>query len=311
MLHIALSLSRPGISRHTEAVVGVARRLLAIPVGEQIPTVTELGAEIGVGSGTVQAALRSLRDARAIDLSSHGHLGTKLVDRDLATLWEATEGGAIQGVLPLPTSPEFSGLATGLADAFERSGVRLNLTFRQGARHRLALLEEERADFVVCSAPTASALGAAHRAVLLPMHTFYARDAVVVITRSGERPDPRGRVPIDSNSRDHTVLTKAEFPDAELIEGPYTLIPDLVVHGEVDAAIWHRTSASPLLTATGLQIHARSRPHPPEGDEITRAALVLRDDDRARAAVFAAVIDPDAIAEVQRQVLERERVPSL
>jgi hypothetical protein len=298
-----------GTTRQGEAIVAVARRLISLPVGEQIPTVTTLGAEIGVGSGTVQAALRRLREAAAIELSSHGHRGTKLIDRDLAALWEATGGGAIQGVLPLPTSPEFSGLATGLAEAFERAGVRLHLTFRQGVRHRFAALEEGRVDFMVCSAPSARALGGSHPAVFLPQHTFYAHDAVVVITRSDEKPDPRGRVPIDRNSRDHSVLTEAEFPDATLIDAPYTLIPELIVHREADAAIWHRTSASPLLTAAGLDIHARLRPPPPEGDEISRAAFVMRADDAARAAVLEAVVDPAAIAEVQRQVLERERVP--
>lgn len=296
-------------TRQGEAIVGVARLLLSVPVGEQIPTVTELGTALRVGSGTVQAALRSLREAAAIELSSHGHRGTKLVDRNLAALWEATGGGAIQGVLPLPTSPEFSGLATALADAFEVAGVRLHLTFRQGVRHRLAPLEEGRVDFVVCSAPSARTLGGSHRAVYLPPHTFYARDAVVVITRAGETPDSRGRVPIDRNSRDHSVLTEAEFPEATLIDSPYSLIPELVVHRQVDAAIWHRTSASPLLTASGLDIHPRLRPPPPEGDEISRAALVMRADDPARAAVLEAVVDPAALAEVQRQVLERERVP--
>lgn len=300
----------PGTTRQGQAIVGVARRLLTVPVDAQIPTMTELGAELAVGSGTVQAALRTLQEDGAIALSSHGHLGTKLVSRDVAALWGATGGGAIQGVLPLPTSPEFSGLATGLSEAFAAAGVRLNLTFRQGAHHRIEALDDGRVDFVVCSAPTARTLAPAQPVVVLPAHTFYARDAVVVITRSGERPDPRGRVPIDRHSRDHSVLTEAEFPDAELVDVQYSLIPELVVHGDVDAAIWHRTSASPLLTATGLDIHPRSRPHPPEGDDISRAALVLRGDDPARSAVFDAVIDAGAIAEVQRQVLERERVPS-
>jgi hypothetical protein len=66
---------RTATTRQGQAVVGVARRLLGVGAGEQIPTVTE----IGVGSGTVQAALRALREAGAISLCSHGHLGTTLV----------------------------------------------------------------------------------------------------------------------------------------------------------------------------------------------------------------------------------------
>jgi hypothetical protein len=297
-------------SRQGAAVVGVAERLLGVRVGDRIPTVTELSDGIGVGSGTVQAALRTLRAAGAVSLSSHGHLGTLLVERDLALLWRATGGEALRGVLPLPTSPEFAGLATGLADVFQARGIRLNLTFRQGGRHRLAALEAGDVDFTVCSMSAADEVGDEHRVVRLAPETFYAAGSVVVITRAGDSPDPRGVVPVDRASRDHELLTEAEFPDATLTDVPYTLIPELVIHREADAAIWHRTSVSPLLTATGLDLHPRTRPTPRREGDLSSAALVLGAGDGPAAAVLDAVIDPDRIAAVQREVLERRRVPS-
>lgn len=298
-------------SKHAATVAAVARRLLAVEVGDQIPTVAELSAEAQAGSGTVQAALRALRDAGVVELSSHGHLGTKLVARDLPDLWTAAGLGPVEGVLPLPTSLEFAGLATALVDRFEAGGLPISLSFRQGALSRLESLQRGRRDFVACSAPTARQLaGADHAVVLLPPDTFYGPESVVVITRAGERPRPRGVVPFDPQSRDHTTLTQAEFPEADLRPAPYIQVPELVVRGEVDAAVWHQTNASPLLVARGLDVHPLSRPLPPDAREISRAALVLRDDDPGRDAAVRSLLDPHALAAVQREVIERRRVPA-
>lgn len=298
-------------SRYAETVAAVARHLFAVPVGGQIPTVSTLSRAVGAGSGTVQAALQTLRESGAVELASHGHLGTTLVQRDLAALWAAAGHGPLEGFLPLPTSMEFAGLATALAEVFRDAGVGLSLSFRQGVRRRFESLERGRTDFVACSVAAARELPpSGHRVIELPEHTFYARDAVVVITRVGATPSPDGRVPIDRNSHDHVALTESEFPAAQLIDAPYGQIPELIVRGEADAAVWHRTSSSPLLVATGLSIHPLSRPAAADADEISRAALVTRSGDPARDAVFDAVIDVDRVAAIQQDVLENGKVPT-
>jgi hypothetical protein len=301
--------------RQAQAAQTVARRLIAIGVGERIPTVAALAAESGTGAGTVQAALRMLEDAGAVSLSSHGHQGTRVEARDPGRLWTFAAGGALVGILPLPTSPEFTGLATALADAFESHGVPASLTFRHGAHHRLRLLETGRADFLVASVAFADSLPAeGFHTIALPPYTYFQRDSVVVITRAGETPAAARRIAVDRDSADHSTLTEAEFAGRDLLEAPTSQIPELIVRGDADAAVWHESTASPLMTATGLAIHPLSRPSPAAGERFSRAALVMaHGEDRsaaAPAALLGELLNVDALAAVQREVIERRRVPS-
>lgn len=297
--------------RQAVAQAVVARRLIAAEVGERIPTVAQLAAEAGTGTGTVQAALKALDEEGAVTLTRHGHQGTVLVERDLGLLWRAFTPGPVTGILPLPGSIEFSGLATAVADAFERAGVPLTLAFRLGSRKRVDFLTAGGADFIACSLAYARTLDTdVYRAIDLGPSTYYTRNSVAVITRAGEEPAPRGRVAIDRQSHDHEARTMAEFPEAELIESAYPQIPELVVGGQVDAAVWHRTSSSPLTTATGLDIHPLTRPSPDFAEELSRAALVASDEGSPAFALLGSLVEADALAEVQREVLESKRVPS-
>jgi YhfZ C-terminal domain/Helix-turn-helix domain len=293
----------------SKAKADVAGRLLAVEVGARLPTTAELADAHGVGYGTVHAALRALQDEGVVTLSTHGHQGTRLVDRDLVALWQASGQGSLVGVLPLPRSLEFAGLATAAAVLAEKAGPPLHLTFRQGARERFALLRERRVDWVLSSGAAAASQADSCDLVLLPEHTYYSRDSVVTIAAAGREPDPSGRVAVDHRSHDHVALTAAEFPDAGHVDATYWWIPDMIIHGEVDAAVWHQTSSSSLLTATGLSVHPLRRPSPATGTELNQAALVFRRDDGATRAVLSTYFDPDALADLQHQVMTRRLAP--
>jgi len=297
------------VAKVDEARQVVARRLLPVLPGEQTPTTAELATAAVAGFGTIQAALRSLESDGIIELTTHGRQGTRLVRRNLASLWSATGRGTLTGVLPLPLTREFAGLATALTLVAEGANLPLQLLFRQGNTVRLESLRNSRADFTVMSVQAANAErdDVSHRE--LGPNSFYAANAVVVITAAGRMPDPQGRVPIDRSSIDHMVLTRAEFPYADLVDAPYLSIPDLVVSGAVDAAVWHQTSSSPLLTATGLAIHELHNPSPAGDDNLSRAALVWRSDDPSVAVVLEDLFDPNRIQDLQREVITGARAP--
>lgn len=298
------------MSKTSETRAVLAKRLLGVPRGARIPSTATLAASAGVGFGTVQSALRGLSDLGAITLTTHGHQGSRLVERDIVALWSACDRGAVAAVLPPPQSPEFSGLATALTLAFEGAGVPLHLTFRQGARTRMALLDEDRVDFTVVSASTAEALeGGAFACSELPEFSYYRRGSVVVITAVGREPDPEGLVATDPASYDHGLLTRAEFPDAQLVEAPYGRIPELVARGDADAAVWHTTSSSSLSTATGLGLHGLRHPSPADHGSMSRAALAWRADEPGMAALLDHLLDPATLALVQRDVSEGRLEP--
>lgn len=287
----------------------VADQLLGVGVGEQIPTTAQLAEAAEVGYGTVVAALRSLTDDEIVAVSTHGHQGTRLVERDSVRLWKASGRGPLVGVLPLPQSLEFSGLATAVHAAAESRDLPVHLMYRQGAAERFGFLTSGRVDWIVASAGAGSIGGAEVERRVLDRFTYYGRDAVVVITASGRQPDGNGRVPIDRRSYDHTLLTETEFPDAEYIETPYLSIPELVVRGAVDAAVWHQTSSSPLLLATGLALHPLRHPSPPNQDGLSRAAIYWRKADRAVATLVDEVLSPDVLQVIQREVIAGARIP--
>lgn len=292
----------------------VARRLVACPHGGRVPTIAALAAEAGTGAGTVQAALKLLTDAGAVTLSSHGHQGTLLQERDVARLWSVAAGGPMVGLLPLPTSVEFAGLATALCAVADTVGLPLGLTFRHGAAPRLELLRSGRADFMVASAAFADSLAGAGLAVnVLSRHSYFARDSVVVITRAGETPDAARRVAIDRTSFDHARLSEAEFPELEQVDARSPQIPRLVANRVVDAAVWHDSDASDLSVATGLAVHPLSRPSPSEGDRASRAAIITiaaADGLSTVSAILEELVDPETLERVQREVIQYERMPS-
>lgn len=289
----------------------VARHLISIPEGGRIPTVAQLAAEAGTGAGTVQAALKLMTDDGAIALSRRGHLGTVVVERDLGRLWGFASTGPVIGILPLPGSIEFSGLATAVSSAFHKAEVPLSLAFRLGTRVRIEFLTSGAADFIACSLAFAQTLEPGRFAALdLGAATYYTLNSVCVVTRAGEKPNPNGRVAVDRLSHDHEARTEAEFPEAEMVERPYPQIPNALLRGEADAAIWHRTSSSPIDVASDLTLHEISRPQPNLATELSHAVLLtLADPESPAKALLEEVVDTEEAAQIEADVIAQKRVP--
>ena len=106
---------------------------------------------LSLGRGTVQGALRLLEEMGAIRLESRGHLGTFLSRKDDQALWEIAGMSHVVGVMPLPYSRKYEGLATGLVEAFREINVPFNLAFMRGSTHRIDALQSGRYDFAVVS----------------------------------------------------------------------------------------------------------------------------------------------------------------
>lgn len=297
------------MGKSSDAVSVLANAALSLPLGAQVPTTTELARLAGTGAGTVQAALRTLELSGAIRTSSHGSSGRRLTAKVLPDLWAASGRGVLTGVLPLPDTREFAGLATGLSEAAERAGLPLQLLFRQGSAVRLRFLESKRVDFTVASAAVAHSLGGQTTSLTLGPHTFYRKQSVVVITRTGQEVGKPTRVPVDRNSTDHVTLTRREFPDADMVDTPYAFIPESVVNGDFEAAVWHQSNSSPLLVAAGIRIHALQHPPTSESEALDRASIMWSSNDAAVGGIIRGLFDPATLETVQKEVMDGRRIP--
>lgn len=99
------------MSKNGRVTMLLARELLAHNEGDRIKTIGEYAGYFDTGRGTVQSALRFLQDSGAISLESKGHLGTYILMLNYKNLWEISDPGVIMGVMPLPYSKRYEGLA--------------------------------------------------------------------------------------------------------------------------------------------------------------------------------------------------------
>lgn len=288
-----------------------AAELMAVTPGGQIPRTVDLAEAASVGFGTVQAALRSLEADGAVELSTHGHRGTRLLKSDLRQLWLATGRAPLIGVVPLPQTREFLGLATALSVLAEHAQLDAPLMFRHGSAARLALLQEQRVDYTVTSVQAAKQRGSSVLFRPLSPHTYYSVDAPVIVARHDRGGQPIARVAIDRRSADHTAFTLAEFPEAELVVVPYLGLAEMIASGEVDAAVmWRQNLLSPVAGDDRLSWSELTRLSALESEpEMTRAALVWRREDKALPSLLDVFFPSSQLESIQAEVLTGERIP--
>lgn len=292
----------------------VARELISLAPGSRLKTTSEYARLLRAGQGTVQKAFKTLEGMGAIILESRGHLGTYLLEKDLRRLWAVSGLGTVTGVMPLPDSGEFEGIATALTQLFKDAGIPLNLLHLNGARRRIEYLRSG-ADFVVLSRFSAERVCSQEPdlKVLLGCgaNTFYTADSLTVLVRR-EAEGAIRRVGIDETSWDHAEITRLEFDQApvEFVLSPYHMIPDLILEGTLDAAVWRRTTrrveaASQTLSFLPLRSDSARR----ISRDLSALAVVGAKDNAATGSLFAEVVDERGLVRVRDEVIEGKRVP--
>ncbi|MFK8849352.1 GntR family transcriptional regulator YhfZ [Streptomyces sp. Ac-502] len=301
--HAARRLSALLINRPTE---GDAARL---------PRVRDLAAELGVGNGTVQAALQLLEESGAIETVARGHLGTFLVRADRGILWRLAGLGTVLAAMPLPHSRRHEGLATGLRTAFEEAGAPFAITFMRGAASRVSALLDGKVDLAVLSRFAADRLMEQHPVDLiadLGPATYVGAHGLLL--RRGVQLDTDGlRVAVDPASEGQRALAERAFAgreDVTWLESSFIRLHDLFAHDRADATVW---SLDEVQGQLGDKVEVL-----PLGDEIpgdlslrnSSAALIARSEDSEALAAVSGTLDLGAVTGLQDEVLRGERIPS-
>jgi hypothetical protein len=296
----------------------IAKDLIHLDAGRRLKTTSEYARLVRAGQGTVQKAFRRLEDMQAIVLESRGHLGTYLTAKNLGRLWAVSGQGIVTGVLPLPDSKEFEGIATALAHLFDASDIPLNLLHLNGARRRIEHLKSG-TDFVVLSRFSADRACAEDPTLEVFLSSvagsFYDSDSlrVMVEADAGDRKGVIRRVGIDETSWDHAAVTRLEFEDApvEFVQSPYHMIPDLILGRAIDAAVWRRTTrrveaASKALSFLPLRSHQGARRIL---EDQSRLTLVGMEDNGMIKSLFREVVAEHRMLELRNEVIVGKRIP--
>ncbi|RJQ07400.1 MAG: GntR family transcriptional regulator [Bacillota bacterium] len=307
---------RDFVAKHAKVAMRIAQDLVRARPGDRLPPVGDYARDLGVGRGTVQTAVRLLKDSGAVSLVPRGHMGTFIASVDQAALWHLTGLGTITGVMPLPYSQRYRGLATGLYKAFHQADVPLVLAHMRGARRRLEALTSRRYEFALVSRhsyETASReVDYLEIAVALGPQTS-VREHVLLLRdgRAGGIQDGM-RVGVDPASIDITELTRRECAGARvtLVEVPYTQFPGQIQKGVIDAAVWDAEEALPKGGAGMRVVQLRDGgfgTRPDTGE----AVLVVQRDNQVLRGILAEKIDPAVVSATQARVLAGQELPEL
>ncbi|GIN87366.1 transcriptional regulator [Heyndrickxia sporothermodurans] len=232
-------------SKNGLAAKKIANMLIQLEVGSKIPRVSDFCEALTFGRGTVQSAINLLEEMKAINIEARGHLGTFLIRKDDELLLEIAGIAPLVGSMPLPYSRKYEGLATGLVEAFEASGKRINLTYVRGGINRIESLRTKRSDFAVVSKMTAEEIMRQYPNLQMfeklgdhsyvSAHKVFFADSKEVSIRNGMK------IGLDMESPDQRRLTLAEVEgkDVQLVQLNYMQVFDMLQSGQIDATIWN------------------------------------------------------------------------
>ncbi|MEU7200134.1 GntR family transcriptional regulator YhfZ [Streptomyces sp. NPDC045470] len=299
-----------------------ARRLSALLINQptegdaaRLPRVRDLATELGVGNGTVQAALQLLEESGAIETVARGHLGTFLVRADRGILWRLAGLGTVLAAMPLPHSRRHEGLATGLRSAFEEAGAPFAITFMRGAASRVSALLDGKVDLAVLSRFAADRLMEQHPVDLiadLGPATYVGGHGVLL--RRGVQLDADGlRVAVDTASEGQRALAEQAFAgrqDVTWLESSFIRLHDLFAQDRADATVW---SLDEVPGQLGDEVEVLPLDDKIPGDLSLRnssAALIARSEGSEALAAVSGSLDLGAVTGLQDEVLRGERIPS-
>lgn len=298
--------SKNGIATYT-----IARELLRYNVGDKIPTVSDLCEKFDLARGTVQNAVKLLQRSDAIRIESKGHVGSYLVKKNTSALLEFAGIDSIVGVMPLPYSKRYEGLAYGLLVTMENHyNISASMAFMRGSKNRISMLLSNRYDFAIVSRSAAEELIAQHNNIEIVMSFgdySYLSEHVIIFKNDKLHEIQDGmRVGIDYDSVDQRYLTEkaCEGKKVEYVSVDYSRIMERVMRGEIDAAIWNKDEINDKF------VKVNYRELKELGTTASEAVMVVSKQEAEIIPLLKNLIDPTTVVNIQKLVLEDKITPS-
>lgn len=308
------SSKRKLMSKNGEVAMLLAREFISYDLGDRIGTIRDYAESFSTGRGTVQSAIKLLESEGAVKLESRGHLGTFILSMDFNKLWSIADFGVVMGVMPLPYSKRYEGLATGLYKAFERAKIPFSLAFMRGAEKRIQALDMGKYDFAITSK-----LAALHEKkkyqYIDVVHIFkegsYVGEHIIIFRDNNmDKIEDGMRIGIDPASPDQFLLTQYECQGkkVEYIKTSYNQIIEKLKNEEIDAAVWNKDE----IKEKGLKFNIKKLSNQKSleiNKKDTAAAMVINSENIEFRMIIKKFIDMDYIEEIQEEVLKGNIIP--
>lgn len=303
----------PLLSKHGQVVAQLATELLSRVPGDQTLRVQEYATLFDASAGTVQSALNYLQAAGAARLEGRGRRGTVIRELQYPLLWSLALNRPMLGMMPLPYTKRFEGLATGIRSQFSDYPIDLELRFMRGATNRLQTLSSRECDWVVLSqfaAETANAHGFEVEIVMTLAPQTYMAQHVLLLPASFTHLQDGMKVGIDLKSPDHSAVVRSisRGKQVKFIEIDYSQGLELTRAGTIDATVWSREDIPTEFE--NLAFVSLDEQAEPILKQTSEAAIVVSRGNLPALHVLRATLNQPKLCQIQQDIVQKLRLPS-
>lgn len=292
--------------------VTLARELLSKDVGDRILTVAQLAEKYSTARGTIQSALKFLQEYDAVSLEARGHLGTFITSINYIKLLDIADIKTILGVMPLPYSKVYEGLATGLYNTLVTSNISVGLAYMRGANTRIEALKEQRYDFAVISKLAAEHyISEGHDIEIIDEfgNFTYVNEHILMFSKGSKNTIEDGmKIGIDYSSLDQVILTKyhCQGKNVEFVPLIYSQILNSILRGEIHAAIWNKDD----LQDREIKIQFKPINNSIFAYKDTNAVIVANTENSSFNTLLKKFINKEKVLDIQKKVINGEITPN-
>ncbi|MGC6178175.1 GntR family transcriptional regulator YhfZ [Lacrimispora sp. 38-1] len=227
---------------------GVAKSMLALDLmsrnaGDRLLPISEYQERFGVSRGTIQNAFACLKESNAVVLENHGHQGTYIMSLNNKKLQEHCMPRGILGIMPLPYSLTYEGLATAMYEQFY--SLNFNMAYARGAVGRIELVESGTYHFAICSQFAAEQSVKEGKQIEIAMNfgpgSFLSRHVLLLADSRFDSIQDGMRVAYDSNSLDQSCITRNIIHGRDVVLVPIRTQQTVTAlkEGIIDAGVWN------------------------------------------------------------------------
>lgn len=289
----------------------LASYFISINVGTRIHTISEFLEEIDVARGTIQNGLQILKDAKAIELTSRGKLGTFLEKKDINTLLRFADIYSVVGVMPLPYTKLYEGLSTGILEELSQNlNVQIHMAYMRGAQKRIEMVCENHYAFAIVSKFAALEYlkqepNSIKIAISFGKQTYLTGHTLVLGDPKYEGIEDGMRVAIDYSSIDQTELTMEACKDKDVTFVPmsYSKFSSSLSSKEIDAMIWNTDEVLRSLT------NFKTKKIELESEDNTEAVLVVSATRNEITKLIEMGLRKDEVLKIQDEIVKEQRIP--
>lgn len=290
----------------------MAAEFLGKEAGERIDSVSEYQEKYQVSRGTIQNAFTYLKEYNAVQLIHRGHMGTFIVSLDYPKLQSLCNFKSLQGIMPLPYSKGYQGLATALYE--ELSGFDISLVYSRGAANRIKRVGEGIYQFAICSKYAAEKAMEDNENIKIIFDfgpkSYLTKHVVIFRDSKCNRIQEGMRVAYDRSSLDQceitTMLTK-NIKGIKYVDLRADQTIAAILSGSIDAGVWNYDD---ILERGYSNLHIKPIPKEMDLSKLSTAVMIIGKDNDGLETMLRKNINVKHVKKIQSEVKSGKKVPN-